>query len=707
MSSTKSTPFRPKVVFVDQLTFLALIRLMRLARFAEVIWYFDATGALVGDILRFLRWARLVRGEIRKVEYNIGQLLNEAGDSELFRIRDAATSISRKIKDEQLVSNPLINAMEPEWSAGKVLLHFDKLIEPEAVLECRRIGLVDWMLRTKLNVPANQCALIVGRKQWFSYLEEFARVHDIRLIGYWRPRNLMTMPRLAVRVLLAFRTTLPGLSSAIYRRFRRLAIPIRRSEISDAPSQEQRPKASKIAIRYWYRKLGFDPTERTEFFWLDGSDIPTSEILLYGYESQTPLDEDTDAALKARGIKILGRGPGITRWFPTWRMPLLFARSMVKLTIGVVVCFAHRKRVSIRHIVAMSELAWDCAFWQDFYSANLVRLDVGSLFTKVGQVLALDALNGVSVSYQHSINNILHPTAELNAGEDVHFIYSAGFEQMWSSIDSPTGTFVHTGLVYNQRLQDGRSIERVAAVRQGLKSNGAQYVVCFFDENSEEGWERIISNQQATDDYEYLLNWLLADPTLGLVFKPKNSLTLFRRISQVTGLIDQANRTGRCKFLTSEYLNGDIFPAEAATAADVCIGALGGSAPLEARLAGIRTVLLDTYGFVSHPFFTWSRNRTAYSDWASIRNAVECFRMAPEDNDDFGEWSTQLSEFDSFKDGNGSARMGSYIGWLHAELGRGESKQAALDVATQKYTERWGSEHVTHGALSHLVTNAK
>lgn len=684
-----------RILFVDQITFSSLLRVLALGRSLESIWYFEALAPLSRQWLAIFRKLGLLHAEVRQINLHIGQARKAKGEGEYIKLLKDARAICFTIKREQLANNLLIKTMGSEWDLGKVLFYFEKLVEEEVKLECLRVGLITWMMRNKLNLAPRQSALLIKRIHWFPSLEAYARSKGIRLIGYrsWRFRMVA---KFVARMFSILTRILTALGTDIRSRVHHTTIKARQHRLEEGSVVARQPSRATIAIRYWFRKLSFDPTERSEFFWLEGSGIPHSEVLLYDYVTDRPLDAETLDQINARGVRVLGRGPGIPAWHPTPRMSTVFFRTLTKIILGVSTCMARKQWVSPYYIAKLLALAMGYAYWYDFYAANRVRVNVGTLNTSVAQTLALDALNGVSVAYQYSASNILSPTTLLSAGENVQFVLSPVFERLWRSVETPVGYFVHTGFIYDSAIQAVRGIERVAQTKKQLQDNGAHFILCFFDEHSWNRWDIFSSAEDAANDYEYLLNWLLTDSTLGIIFKPKKSTSLFQRIARISRLIDKARQTGRLMFLTSEYIVGDIYPAEAALIADVCIGMLSGTtAALEARLAGVPTVLIDNEGFRSHPFHTWGDGRVVFNSWESLRTAVEQYRAAPEAHSDFGDWSPGLNDLDPFQDGQAGLRMGLYIRWVYEALKQGASKQDSLAIATEKFSQRWGSEHVT------------
>jgi len=686
---------RIRFLFVDQLNHSSIAQVAFRARSCEIVWHFEPITPSAQRFLGIFRQLGLIRAEVRRVDHHIGEIRNEAGESQYVRLLDCARAICSKIKREQIGSNPLIEAMGREWATSKVVFYFVKLLEPEVQRECLRIGLVEWILQTQLGVTRAQCAVMIERKHWVSELEAHARSRGIRLVSY---RQLWKLPKRSPvwsRLFRASREVFPVVMRVFRGRLRKLTAPARSDHLPGKASFERQPSNSSLAIRYGYRNLSFDPTERSEFFWPEGSSMPYSEILLYDYISSKPLDDWTLKELNARGVRLLGRGPGIPAWCPTFSIFPVLLRTLLKLTIGVLTCLTRGRPSSVYYISGLVALAAEYAYWYDFYAANRVRVNVGTVNSSVGQVLALDTLNGVSTSYQYSIYPIVYPTTLLSSGEDIQFVLSPIFEDLWRTVEAPVNGYVSTGYIYDGAIRMIRSLNRSKEGRKELHDNGASFILCFFDENSVNRWDIFASDEDATRDYEYLLQWLLSDPTLGIVFKPKQSPNLFQRIASVSGLIEEVRQTGRCKLLTSDNLVGNIYPAEAALMADVCIGKLAAStAALEARLAGCPTVLVDVEGFRNHPFYGWGRGRVVFEEWESLRVAVERYRSRPAAYPEFGDWSPALNDLDPFQDGQASMRMGLYLSWVYEALKEGASKQDALALASKQFAERWGSESV-------------
>jgi hypothetical protein len=675
------------VLFAEKITLFSLLRLLAFGRSLTSILYFDPPTAGALRMLRLFQAVGLIPGAVRQVDRHIGQVRNGSGASEFGNILGRAREICRKIRKERLETDPLIREMASFWAKDKVLLYFDKMVEREVNAECLRMALVQWIMTHEFGTPGSQPYLLIQRKHWLPDLREESRSQGIRLMTYGSAGFLKDVIKRAGQAGVILVRTMKSLAGWV-RTSRRTP--------ADRRSAGAERSGTTLAVRYWYRTLRFNPVERSEFFWLNGVSFPTGTILLYDYVSDKPLDPETLREFHSRGIRIMGRAPGVRSWNPSLRVISSMASTAWALLKALSRCLIAGNAVSPYTLGKLALLAMEFTYWHEFFRANEVKAHLGTLNTTVGQVLAMDRLGGVTMAYQYSTSNLFYPTKLLSAGESIQFVFSSAFERLFRDIEAPVEYMVKTGFIYDGAIRELNRRDRAADMRRQLQANGATFILCFFDENSVNRWDILCSDDDAVRDYEYLLSWFLSDPTLGIVFKPKNSMNLFERLAPISHIIEKARETQRCLFLTSDTLYGNIFPAEAALAADICIGKLlGTSAAVEAELAGKPTLLVDTEGLRSHPFHKWGKGRIIFEDWDSLRLAVERYRYEPESNPRLGNWSPELNDLDPFQDGHAGLRMGSYVFWMHEGLKRGLPKQDAMANAAEKYTQQWGESHVT------------
>ena len=694
-----------RVVFVDALSLTTLAHILWHRRSVNMVWHFEPVTPMVSRWLNVCRHLSLIRAQISQVTECIGHVRDRQGNGAVMATRQRARQKCVQLVNDRVARNPLIQRMSRIWNPEKLLLHFDRLIETTLLREYSRVSLVDWLLRSRLHMSSSACVVLLAQAPWRSEVTAYARERRIRVVTYANWWGFWVLLEAGARLCRALMRVWPIALRALRSRGQagRALSGTTAQDTGEIPVRP--PTRPTVGLRYWYRPLSFDPGERSEFFWLDSSGIPPAHVLLYDYVPKAPLGSEIINQLRFHRIRLLCRRPGRPIWRPTWRTAIVACRTVARVAGGWLICAARGQRMSLWYPVELLALAIHYAYWYDFFESNHVKLNVGTMNTPVAQMLALEALGGVGVAYQYSVSGLATETSLLASGGDVQFVFSPAFEQLCRSLGSPAVQFIHTGFIYDGAFAAVRERARTQPIRRTLEQHGAQYVIGFFDEASVNRWNVEVGHEDAAKDYGFLLRWLLEDPTLGIIFKPKKFVDLFDRIGSVSRLVEEARQTGRCVFLESDTIVGRIFPAEAALQADVCIGKLtGGTAALEARLAGIPTILVDTEGLSAHAFYRWGSQGVVFRSWADVRRAVEQFRRTPEMIPGFGDWSAGIQDLDPFRDGHATRRMGSYIGWLYEALARGASKQEALAIAAERYARQWGKgEPAAYTARDQIV----
>ena len=166
---------RIRILFVDQITLSSLLNVWSFGRSAETIWHFDPITKSAQRWIQLSRHFGLINTQLRQVEHNLGQVRNDTGENEFARLLSYSRNICRQIRRDQLEPSPLFNAMESIWEREKILLYFEKLAEHEVRMECLRIGLIEWILRTQYPSIPIQCVLLIENKHWLRYIEAHAR----------------------------------------------------------------------------------------------------------------------------------------------------------------------------------------------------------------------------------------------------------------------------------------------------------------------------------------------------------------------------------------------------------------------------------------------------------------------------------------------------------------------------------------------------
>jgi hypothetical protein len=667
MADRMGTMDRPKVrgvVFLDRPTVASVLLSLPALFRAREAWCFEAG---IGAGARMLGW---VRGA-RLVDRNVSEMRGPTGASEYIETFEDARQLLSALRREQWERSRFLARLDVSLGRSRVLFHLERELEPYVRTECLRIRLAAWMVAQNGEGSACPITLWVAGSSAFPYLRAYGERHGVRLRSYprlpalpWRARFQALGTLLISRLRLARPTATPVVVN-----------PPPRALVSASPG-------APVGVRYWYRPLGFSPDQRTEFFWAAALPDWRPRLLLYQYQSPTGPTPTERTELEAYGVRVLGNAPGVTRWTP--RRGFL---RQAAWRVGCVLAAAARATAELRppppHLVA--RVAWlgvRVAYWEDFFRATGVRVNIGCLNTEVAQTIALANVGGVSVGYQYSASNIINPGTLLTAGEDIQFVFSPLFEEHWRTVGCEETHFLRSGFIFDFLRNVVPEDELDRELRRGFEVAGARFVLCFLDENSVQRWNVPAPHEEAMADYEFLLRWLLDDPELGLVFKPKKGDTLFERMGPLSSLIEEAEATGRCVFLNRLPEESAFSPARAARLADLCLGKLVGStAAMEAWMVGVPTVLVDPDGYHTHPFWSWGGGKIVFSGWPELRSAVHGFRADPEGRPEFGDWSSGIHALASPLDGAARERIGRVVRRLSEALGAGRSREHAIAEA--------------------------
>lgn len=127
MGKLEKDPVR--VVFIDRLTVGSLLGVWARWGSPETVWYFEPTPSSCQYLLRVVRLFGLLSAEVRQVEHNIGQVRDGSGESGYIVALRSARKLCRRVREEQLLRQPLLGALGRSWEERKVVWHFERLAE--------------------------------------------------------------------------------------------------------------------------------------------------------------------------------------------------------------------------------------------------------------------------------------------------------------------------------------------------------------------------------------------------------------------------------------------------------------------------------------------------------------------------------------------------------------------------------------------------
>lgn len=259
-----------------------------------------------------------------------------------------------------------------------------------------------------------------------------------------------------------------------------------------------------------------------------------------------------------------------------------------------------------------------------------------------------------TISYQYS--NVGFMSTIMMSTSDKFLAFSGMFKAPFASGDISPKEFLPIGYPYDGIAPLVR--EKACRHRERLDNAGARFVVCYFDESVQHDRWGLVSKEDHLGELHTLARAILADPAFGVVIKSQFVFNTPSKLYTEDGLIQKAVATGRFLELAEGFHRNDIFPTEAALASDLCIGhKYGATAALEAAVAGVRSVMLDSCGAISLWDEIYAQADIEYDTMDSLMEEIGRFRRGEAGHQALGDWSAILHHFDPYRDGRAVLRL--------------------------------------------------
>ena len=618
-------------------------------------------------------------------EYRFEELCNREGDSLYMLLDPHILKVSQDIRDSSFAVDPLVQSLGHRFDLGRLWLYLEKSAGVLVVPLLRRIHAVSWDHRTRGDGEETPY-FFTPRLPWRRALESYAASQGVAL-GWYRSISIRVPWRQIVALL------------------RRVARAVPRSRGGQRPSSQTSAETGSketmsVAVPYTGKGLSLDLSRNSDLFWQPFASLKPGQLLVIFRDARDPLDRAKLEQLRSASIRAVAVSPSFSgspelpSWHPTISYSAFFreARRMRgflvhSLTRGLWTASGRWLVATLCRFIAQS------LSWREFFARFNVRIYVDHNDWDRHRLAADQAiadLGGISVAYQRS--DEAFPSVFRASSVDVHFAFSSASAESERQSRSTIRDFVGTGYTHDHAFS--RVLPRSAALRRTLEERGARFIVCFFDQGSYDDPTRGHSHAFQAENYRFLLEKLLADPTLGLICKPKKPKLLSRRLGPLAVRLDEAIATGRCVVFEGGAVATSSLPCEASQAADVAIGVLAATVALESALAGTPTLLLDREGVRNHPLYSSGLRSTIFSGWEPLWACLERYRQDPASVPGFGSWTPVLEEKDPFRDGRSAERIGAYIGWLADGLGKGRSREQAMEDARERYARVWGADNV-------------
>ncbi len=305
----------------------------------------------------------------------------------------------------------------------------------------------------------------------------------------------------------------------------------------------------------------------------------------------------------------------------------------------------------IAALLRQAELMGALALWLNT-KVFLIRETYYS-FADAMQLVAAD-LNITTIAYQYSNLGSVSPIMLSTA--DQFLIFSDMYKSVYQADGIAPQEFLLGGYLY-----DGvADLVRVKAQRHRdiLIRTGARFIVCYFDESVQHDRWGLVSKTDHLGELHALANAVISDTTFAVVVKSQFIHNSPSQLYPNDELIQTAKATGRYLELMEGVHRNDVYPTEAALVADLCIGhKFGATAALEAAIAGVRTVLLDTHGAKTPWDNIYNNADIEYKTMDSLMDAITGIRSGSKVYQTIGDWASILHHFDPYRNGEAVDRL--------------------------------------------------
>lgn len=311
-------------------------------------------------------------------------------------------------------------------------------------------------------------------------------------------------------------------------------------------------------------------------------------------------------------------------------------------------------------------------------------------------VNAINDLNGMSCFYQFAFEG--YPQFESKVRADISFNTHKFMVDMNKRNQCNFNFEIITGHPQYKITDELKNKSKL--IRNNLLREGAEKIICVFDENSTDDSRWHTGNELQSENYETILLELLNNKKLGIIFKPKNYVSLRERLGDVSRLLEEGIRTKRC-YVFTELNEGKIkttkaLPLLAALSSDLVIHShlCAGTAGIETALKKIPTIFIDREKSINSVLYNVLNKNLIYNNWSEALEAIRTNVLTNNNNSNFGLWGESLEFFDPFGDDNGGLRIGNFMSDLLDGYNELSTKDKIIDLAITNYKKKWGNDKV-------------
>jgi len=645
---------KPGGIYCDRLTISTCLKVLIIKGFRWssrncIVKVLEPTPFIgLERVLAFLM--RFVGYDVEEVAFFAGHLRTLDGESVHIAGRRLARDMAFKIAETMVCGQPFWGRLNKKWGRNAILLHLAKTIRQACEDISIPVLVVDALARKE---GESEPYLIIRRPLELNprRLKDFqpeVRVHFCRSISKVSDYPLIKPLRMKVSRLVKMLRKKRTSSKPVPPN---AALP--RLTMRSDKSFALEP-ASLLIIQE--DQISMDRSYRTQPHWLFSSQgRPNFRTLVLENTNLHSPDLD-NLALEELGV-ILIPEPTIslikpsssTRhlfnelrrdlWRCFFRIPLSFSSESA--------CTLMRLGLLLRRARAISLLCQKMNV-KAFMTCDPYRKDADAM------QLVANALGIKTFCFQYS--NLNFETVGTVNSADTMFVFSNIYRECFERNGMGPKSFKSIGYVFDSAFPLVQS--KASEHRRRLKKNGANFIVCYFDESVQTDKYGCIHPEDHRNELKLLLKKVINEKEFGLIVKVQFFANSVKNDQALDDLVIRARNTGRYLELFHGHHRNIVFPAEAALASDMAIGlSVGGTASLEAAMAGVRSIILNPYGVNWLQTDVYEQCDIVYPTMDIALEAIDGYRKGRPEYADMGDWSPIASYFDPYQDNKASLRI--------------------------------------------------
>ena len=652
-------------IYVDNLNLLSFFTLLKIIKKSKknkkkgsiFIYYFEANSPLSSFFIYVINFFHI---SISKLNFKLKDIVDSNG--ELVRIR-----LNRKdlfyIQNKILKSNSYKNLKHETWNQDRILDYINKGLVKGGIYDklslSRTLFMIEVLNYNNKLSNISDSALIFENRPWIEILLEESNKYKINLYIY--PQNFNFKKFILKKLIIKF-PELYGLAK----------------NLKYQKNINESNKIYKLLVQGRGDFSLINDGYHSDFFWLMNSSFSKNN-LAYMISSQ-----EERSHLTPLGVYCISESTKLSEIKrENYIKPIVSKNNSNKIEYNF-----------IRD--TLSEYSTKRDFWRSIFATHNIKI----FFTwykyeneHIEIADAISSLGGISAVWQMAFDG--YPTIESSIFADVSFIQSNFSHQIDCQNGSKTKYEIITG--YPKDYAASKLKDEAIELRKKMQSNGAKKIIFVIDENSIDDSRWHTGHELQRENYYYILDEVIKNPWLGVVFKPKHARNLRERLGEVSVLLSKAESTGRCFiYEKSNRHSTSAPPLLAGLTADICIHShlSGGTAALECVLEGLPTLLIDREGCPNSKLYELPVGKVIFKNWPDTIKAIMNHFSTPNGIPGFGDWSSIIDQLDPFRDGKAAYRMGTYLQWLMEGFESGKDKELNLKDATDKYKKTWGADKV-------------